>query len=296
MKKISLSFAAFLVTSTMSFAQINETFKTNNSNEHSSDSTEENTIESNQMAENLYVFEDATTRLVGLKDSEKKTIVPAQYLYIAPFVGDISIVQYKNEKYGTINSVGKVTIPFKYDYLGYDDYLEQFVFGLNERYGVMDKTGNILIAANYDMISVINGGYAIFQLNNNYGLLNQGGKIVIPARYSYISENNSTHFISIENDKYNLADIKMNRIIAPDYDFISITEEPNLFLASKDGKYGYLDGQGKIAIPFIYSGATAFSDGIASVSLADSDDVILINTKGERIEIDTEEEESDVNQ
>ena len=247
---------------------------------------EEDSAASNQIAENLYLFEDAATNLVGLEDSEQKAIVPAQYLYIAPFVGDLSVVQYKNEKYGAIDLTGKTIIPFQYDYLGYDDQLGQLVFGLNEKYGVMDKAGKILIAANYDMISFINGGYAVFQMNNKYGILNQASKIIVPASYSYISENNSTHFVSIENDKYNLADIKTNRIVAPAYDFISITEEPNLFLASKDGKYGYLDGQGKVAIPFIYSGATAFSDGIASVSLEDSDDVILINTKGERVEID----------
>jgi GLPGLI family protein len=255
--------------------------------------TEEDSEESNQIAENLYLFEDAATNLLGVQDSEEKTIVPAQYLYIAPFVGDLSIVQYKNEKYGAINLAGKPIIPFQYDYLGYDDHLGQLVFGLNEKYGVMDKSGKILISANYDMISFINGGYAVFQQKNKYGILNQAGKIIVPATYSYISENNSTHFISIENDRYNLTEIKTNKIVAPDYDLISVTEEPNLFLASKDGKYGYLDGQGKVAIPFIYSGATSFSDGVASVSLADSDDVILINTKGERVEIDAAAEATD---
>ncbi|WP_336836248.1 WG repeat-containing protein [Sphingobacterium siyangense] len=254
---------------------------------------EEESEESNQIAENLYLFEDAATNLLGVQDDEEKTIVPAQYLYIAPFVGDLSIVQYKNEKYGAINLAGKPIIPFQYDYLGYDDHLGQLVFGLKEKYGVMDKSGKILISANYDMISFINGGYAVFQQKNKYGILNQAGKIIVPATYSYISENNSTHFISIENDTYNLTEIKTNKIIAPDYDLISITEEPNLFLASKDGKYGYLDGQGKVAIPFIYSGATSFSDGVASVSLADSDDVILINTKGERVEIDAAAEATD---
>ncbi len=254
---------------------------------------EEDSEESNQIAENLYLFEDTATNLLGVQDGEEKTIVPAQYLYIAPFVGDLSIVQYKNEKYGAINLAGKPVILFQYDYLGYDDHLGQLVFGLNEKYGVMDKSGKILISANYDMISFINGGYAVFQQKNKYGILNQAGKIIVPATYSYISENNSTHFISIENDTYNLTEIKTNKIVAPDYDLISVTEEPNLFLASKDGKYGYLDGQGKVAIPFIYSGATSFSDGVASVSLADSDDVILINTKGERVEIDAAAEATD---
>ncbi|WP_312329625.1 WG repeat-containing protein [Sphingobacterium sp.] len=254
---------------------------------------EEDSEESNQIAENLYLFEDTATNLLGVQDGEEKTIVPAQYLYIAPFVGDLSIVQYKNEKYGAINLAGKPVILFQYDYLGYDDHLGQLVFGLNEKYGVMDKSGKILISANYDMISFINGGYAVFQQKNKYGILNQAGKIIVPATYSYISENNSTHFISIENDTYNLTEIKTNKIVAPDYDLISVTEEPNLFLASKDGKYGYLDGQGKVAIPFIYSGATSFSDGVASVSLTDSDDVILINTKGERVEIDAAAEATD---
>jgi len=254
---------------------------------------EEDAEDSNQIVENLYLFEDAATSLLGVKDGDEKTIVPAQYLYIAPFVGDLSIVQYKDEKYGAINLTGKPILPFRYDYLGYDDHLGQLVFGLNEKYGVMDKSGKILISANYDMISFINGGYAVFQQKNKYGILNQAGKIIVPATYSYISENNSTHFISIENDRYNLTEIKTNKIVAPDYDLISVTEEPNLFLASKDGKYGYLDSQGKVAIPFIYSGATTFSDGVASVSLADSDDVILINTKGKRVEIDAAAEATD---
>jgi len=242
--------------------------------------------ESNQMAENLYLFEDSTSGLMGLQDNTQQIIVPAQYHYITPFVGEISVVQFKNEKYGAINLAGKAVIPFQYEYLSYDDNSGQFLFGLKEKYGILDKAGKVLIPANYDMISFINGGYAVFQQNEKYGILNQAGKIIVPASYSFISENNGTHFISVENDKYSLVDIKTNKTLAPAYDFISITEEPNLFLASKDGKYGYLNGQGKIAIPFIYSGATAFSDGVASVSKEGSDNVILINTKGEQVELD----------
>lgn len=242
--------------------------------------------ENNQMAENLYLFEDSTSGLMGLQDDAQQIVVPAQYHYITPFVGEVSVVQFKNEKYGAINLTGKTVIPFQYDYLSYDDNSEQFLFGTNEKYGILDKASKVLIPANYDMISFINGGYAVFQQNEKYGILNQAGKIVVPASYSFISENNGTHFISVENDKYSLVDIKTNKILTPAYDFISITEEPNLFLSSKDGKYGYLNGQGKIAIPFIYSGATSFSDGLASVTKEGSDDVILINTKGEEVELD----------
>ena len=242
--------------------------------------------ENNQMAENLYLFEDSISGLMGLQDDAQQIVVPAQYHYITPFVGEISVVQYKNEKYGAINLTGKTMIPFQYDYLSYDDHSEQFLFGTNEKYGILDKTGKVLIPANYDMISFINGGYAVFQEDEKYGILNQAGKIVVPASYSFISENNGTHFISVENDKYFLVDIKTNKSITLAYDFISITEEPNLFLSSKDGKYGYLNGLGKIAIPFIYSGATSFSDGLASVTKEGSDDVILINTKGEQVELD----------
>lgn len=242
--------------------------------------------ENNQMAENLYLFEDSTSGLMGLQDNAQQIIVPAQYHYITPFVGEISVVQFKNEKYGAINLVGKTVIPFQYDYLSYDDHSGQFLFGINEKYGLLDKSGKVLIPANYAMISYINGGYAVFQENEKYGILNQAGKIIVPASYSFISENNGTHFISVENDKYSLVDIKTNKSTAQAYDFISITEEPNLFLSSKDGKYGYLNGQGKIAIPFIYSGATSFSDGLASVTKEGSEEVILINTKGEQVELD----------
>lgn len=244
----------------------------------------------NQVAEDRFLYEDESGR-VGLKNGKQDIIVPAIYRYIAPFVGATGIAQSEDNKYGAIDVAGKVTVPFEYDYLAYDNNTGQYIFGINEKYGILGNDSKTIIPAKYDMISFIKDGYAVFQQQEKYGIINQSGKIIVPANYSYISENNGTHFISIDNDLYSLVELKSNKVVASTYDFISITDEPTRFLASKDGKYGYLDGQGQVAIPFIYEGATAFYDGLASVTVEGSDDVILINIKGEQVEIDASAEE-----
>ncbi|KAF5273159.1 hypothetical protein FQR65_LT17233 [Abscondita terminalis] len=96
-----------------------------------------------------------------------------------------------------------------------------------------------------------------------------------------------------KNNKMQCAEVNCNSLypikdqkrLRRSYSIIGTTEDPNIFLAQKGDKYGFLDQNGKVMIPFKYAYATGFSNGVAYVAMdADMEDLFLINTKDERVE------------
>lgn len=277
MKKLIALTIIFLMTSIVTIAQIDQPVD-----------------KDIKIAENLFLYQDSTSGFYGLQDENRKKITPAQFVDFDFFQNGLCIVQSSNEKFGVINLSGKTIIPFEYDYVSNDYNSNQFMVAINEKYGLLNREGKILIPIQYENISFINEGYAAFSSGEKFGILNEMNEIVIPATYSLIFSINSSHFIAVENDNYILINIKNNKTLASGYDYISTTEEPNLFIARKNSKYGFLNAEGKVVIPFIYVNATAFKDGIAQVLTADIE-VITINTQGEKVDhIDAALENSDV--
>ncbi|WP_312823380.1 WG repeat-containing protein [Epilithonimonas sp.] len=230
----------------------------------------------------MFLYQDDKTGLYGLQDENQKKITPAQYLDFGTSQNGICLVQHSNKKFGAMDLLGNAIIPFEYDYIMNDDDSNQFIVGIDEKYGVMNREGKTLLPMQYEYISFLNHGYAAFSVDRKFGIVNENNQIIVPASYQGIYTNNSTHFIAMDDNNYKLVNIKINKTVANGYDYISTTDEPNLFLALKDGKYGYLDGTGKIVIPLIYNNATTFRDGEAYV-ITTQDEAIIINTKGEKV-------------
>ena len=238
-----------------------------------------------QIADNRFIYTDTLSGLVGLMDSLETPITEAWYTYIAQYDGKQSIASNRDYKYGTIDMNGTPILPFVYDYLAYDELSSTFSFGAGEHYGLMDSDGKIIIPNKYENISFPVKGLSIFLKKDKYGLVDMKGTEVVPASHDYILENSQTHFVTLENDdKYAIYSIEGNKKLnKSNYDYLALTEEPTIFLASKNGKYGYIDHTDKTIIPFKYVYASAFTNGMAQVLTEDSEDYIWINTKGEKV-------------
>ncbi|WP_159451825.1 WG repeat-containing protein [Sphingobacterium psychroaquaticum] len=241
-----------------------------------------------QLEENLFQYTDEETSLIGLKDGEDNLLTEAIYTTVAEFHAGQGVASNGDYKYGVIDRQGKVVIPFEYEYLSFNPDAAQYVFSKDEKFGIMDANRKVLIAPKYDMINFFNKGFAQFTENEKNGLLNLKGEAAVPANYETIIDYNGTHFITIENERYHMYTIQGLRKVATNLDYIGCTEEPNIFIAMKGDKYGYIDHTGKLIIPFKYSGATLFSDGVASVYIEETDENFWINTKGERVAAPTE--------
>ncbi len=149
----------------------------------------------------------------------------------------------KDGKYGYVDEDGNVKIPYQFKSAG--RFHSGFAAVSNEesKYGFIDSKGKVVVPFQYEYASSMNDGLpetpgkgvAIVRLHENFGLINEQGKILFP----------------FELDGSNI------------YLIIGFTE--GLYRCKKDGKWGYITPEGKVAIPFQYSGCDKFHDGKAMV-------------------------------
>lgn len=237
-----------------------------------------------QVSENRFLFTDDSGSLYGLMDEEDNIILQPIYTYIGVFTGDAAVAINTEDKYGAIDADGKMILPFKYDYLSYDENSKQYLFGLNDKYGILNEQRKELVPAKYDMISFFSDGLSIVTQGELSGLIDLTQKIVVPIKYPIILEYNKDCFITVENGKYILHNITLKKQISVSYDFISLSSDNAPILAEKEGKFGYIDKNGKIVIPFIFTYANTFSNDMAAVA-EDSEgiEIYYINSKGEKV-------------
>lgn len=244
--------------------------------------------ESNELGYGLFQYLDEETNLYGIQDEAGNKITAALYARINIFEDNMSIVTNADYQTGVIDLKGKTVLPFIYEYLSYDSEGKLFIFSKEELFGLMDVKSKIIVPAKYQMITTFDYGLCLFVEGENMGVMNLKGEILVPGIEGSISGHSATHFVLVETDgTYSLYSIQGAKRLAKGLAYLGVTDEPNIFIAMKNDKYGYLDETGKLIIPFIYSSATIFSDGIASVYMEDSDESFYIDTKGKRIPVPT---------
>ncbi|AIM37071.1 hypothetical protein KO02_10460 [Sphingobacterium sp. ML3W] len=237
----------------------------------------------NQVAEDRYFFVDEHGAY-GLRNENNEIIIQPKYANIGYFQDGVAIVYDSADKQGAINLQGQEIIPVQYDYLTYSEDDAKFLCGNDDRYGLLDADGNVFIPAKYEMISFPKEGLLQFTINNKMGLMNEKEQIIIPAKYEMIFMHNKDYFVTMEDLTYALHSIKDNKKIASGYDYLGLPDQGNIFLAQKNGKFGYIDNTGKTVIPFKFATAIPFEDNMAMVSEdEDSYEYYFIDTKGQKI-------------
>lgn len=237
-----------------------------------------------QVAENRLIFTDESGDLYGLKDENEEILLQPTYAHIAPFDGEIAIVNNAEDKFGAINLAGKEIIALKHDFLNYSDDSKTFLYGEQDKYGLLLADGSVLIKATYEMVSFPENGLIQFMKNDKSGFMNEKEQVIVPAVHEHIFMRNKDYFITFEGTSYSLLSIKDNKKIADGYEYMALPDEGNTFLAMKNGKYGYIDEKGKIIIPFKFSTALAFENGVAIVSEDEAgENIYYIDSKGQEV-------------
>ncbi|MCL2057279.1 MAG: WG repeat-containing protein [Oscillospiraceae bacterium] len=243
-------------------------------------------------------------------------VKPRPYEDVYPFSGGLAAVKYKG-KWGCVDKDGKMAIPAIYDSadsfsrrdagpasaageevtaLDYDE-LERFDGGFAEacldgKWGLVDKTGKAVIPIIYEDI-IQHDGLVAFRQDGKWGLMDTAGKVLAAPRYSraYIYDKNTVWVR--EGEKCGVISPDGREIIPVIYDDLHI--EGTLMGACLDGKYGYIDRTGNVAIPFIYDEADEFADGRAMVGLdgkcgmIDTDGKLIVPFEYSDINYDTDE-------
>ncbi len=164
------------------------------------------------------------------------------------------------------------------------------IFINNNKYGIMDLSGKVLINAEYDYLTEAKTGYFIAKTGDKFGIIDINKESKISFEYNSIVYNKKADFYILEDSNFDSnvlnsnLETKLSGMILElneDKGYIKIRQEedtkyynfkfeekqekdlyPNrtLFLDKKDGKYGYLDKNGKNVVEYKYDDATEQND------------------------------------
>lgn len=201
--------------------------------------------------------------LYGYIDKSGKEIVSPKLREAYNFSEGLAKVIYDNICY--INKMGQIAfvVPEEFDGTGsFHEGLVRAHSWLSEKFGFLNRVGKIAIPFVYDEVGDFNNGLAIVVKDNKYGCINKSGDVVIPFMYDYLSNFvNGLAYVSKEGKKGYIN--PSNEVVVPIiYDSIKDSSE-GLEIVEKEHKFGCINKEGNIVIPCIYDEIDNFSEGLA---------------------------------
>ena len=159
------------------------------------------------------------------------------------------------------------------------------IFGKDGKFGVMKTTGEVTIAPEYEELKESKDGIIIAKKDQKYGIIDLSNTAKVEFKYSMITYNekadiyvaegadalsdllNSNFEVKVTGILNELNDNKgyLKVRVGTEYKYYNFKFEEKqakdvltsntLFLSKKDGKYGYVDKDGKVVVDYIYDDA-----------------------------------------
>jgi len=191
----------------------------------------------------------------------------ASSLRVDEFVWKDPFLQIKiNDKWGVLNWKLEEILPVEYDKIEIEDLGLQ-EYEVSETLGVVDKAGTIIIPSSYDIIAICS------DFEKKIVGKKEGADDFVYTTNQYIH-------VASRQWKWGVFDIFGNEKIPTIYDELSLSYKyDDLFPACLNGKWGYINIENEVIIPFVYDGAEEFFyNDFAKVTMGDKQG--LIDRKG----------------
>ena len=159
----------------------------------------------------------------------------------------------RGEKWGYIDSFGKIIIDTKYDALDKFDEKGRARFLSKDKFGVIDCGGKIIIPPAYDYLDMFgNLSITVAQVGNNYGIINDNFEVVAPFEYDYIySFNDNTSTVAYKDGFFGI--ISTDGTPISDFKYTYMEDFKGGLALAFDGGYGYINHNGEEVIETIHS-------------------------------------------
>lgn len=215
----------------------------------------------------------------GLMNGLGEIIVPAAFQQIAPLQDGLAVAK-RNGRFGYIDGNGCVVVPFVHEAAAAccQGLLLVKRGGL---WGALDCDGKQVIAPRYESLEHDIGNEALrATLDDRHGYLSLKGELLagfcagplLLAKHSFASERAVFIARSQDGDMSWLVDAQGWPAGGRHYTSIRYGRpEENLLCARMEGseRYGYIDLRGEPMIPFQFSDACNFSEGLAAAAVND---------------------------
>ncbi len=207
----------------------------------------------------------------------------------------------KNEKYGVVSEKGAVILPLKYSFINSNK--NGYTVKLNGKVGLFNLEGKEIIPISYRWIytdKIDDNIPIVAELNDKEGYINTKNEWAIPPTYrdafafrqglakvmevrdyiyinlkgepviqdfdaDVIEPSDNTYIVGVRKKcKYMVYDLNGNLLDTYDLLRKNLSDDA-IFAVKKGGKWGYIDGYGKVIIPLEYEEVGNFSEGLAAV-------------------------------
>ncbi|PNK60460.1 WG repeat-containing protein [Psychrobacter sp. FDAARGOS_221] len=226
----------------------------------------------------------------GMVNADGEEVIAPEYSLFKFFSDDIFIAFDKDFKAGLINHNGEIVLPVIYDVV---DPLRSRVQYFEEhaiiqvgksvedmKTGLIDSQGQIIIEPKYRFINsagdsnnqLLDVGIKVGDSTNDikYGLVTYSDQIVVPLIYDAPINFNGNKWARLcKDNKCNFINTKGELLLPYWADDVGRFSESMAWI-KQEGRYGYIDESGQLAIPFIYSEAEDFEQGRAIVVYDDN--------------------------
>lgn len=231
----------------------------------------------------------------GMIDSKNKIIIPFEYSNVGnpchTSNGYSIIWVEKDGKLGIYNDDGKELQPCDIDKayilteynsieLSYTDcpstdYIYIVRNGLTGL--ISGSTFETIIPCMYEYLSPIKTSKAFYKANGKWGIIDTNNKTIQLAIYDNVEIDGSTlseqkmPSMAFQSNMYVRNNGKVGMLKANGEDFIPVKYDSlgmysdNMLVAKVGDKYGFLNEEGKESVPFVYSQAHDYSEGLAAV-------------------------------
>ena len=247
--------------------------------------------------ENGYIVQDSSTDKYGVINWNKKVALENKYEEIKEVYGNGNYYIVKqNGKWQIVDKEGTGYLVDKFtDIISINN--ENAIVKQSEKYGVVSiKDAKKIIDYKYDEIKIGTSENYIVKTNNKYGIIDSEGKTLIEAKYKSIVYRDSINIFEATNENYtsDLIDsdmkVKLTGIVSAididngymkirvgnEYKYYNfkfeekqskdIFKNNTIFLSKKDGKYGFVNGDGIVVVDYTYDDASEQNEyGYASV-------------------------------
>lgn len=128
--------------------------------------------------------------------------------------------------------------------------------------------------------------FTIYKQGELLGLMDKSG-VLTEAKYAAVNyPRHGVVTVSEDGEVWYLADKNGSQIGTDTFDYMVYSDDNGLIPVYKNERCGFVDTSGSIALDLDYYNCSTFTGGIAFEMFENSDEALLINTNGDRLETD----------
>jgi hypothetical protein len=159
--------------------------------------------------------------------------------------------------------------------------LKYFMLG---KFGLVDLQNNIIAHYKYDSLGTEQYGRFVVKVWDKYGAIDKTGQEVIPPRYEKIIIDSLDYRFAVKSKEgtlwWGMLDLNGNEVLPASMPFLGEGGADLIPAKAENGLWRYIDEKGQTVIPFRFTYAGPFRNGVAEVKDYLSDSLVVIDHSG----------------